>query len=69
MVTTRESYRDLLQTANKIIEVDNSMRKVESNLAGASKGCNYRLMDRKARNVKLYQQKVGRKCLYTFRST
>jgi len=65
MVTTRESYRDLLQTANKIIEMDDSMRRVESNLADASRNCNYRLMERKARNVKLYQQKVGRRGLYT----
>ncbi|KAF8427465.1 hypothetical protein EV426DRAFT_590141 [Tirmania nivea] len=55
----RESYRDLLQTANKIIEMDGFMQKVESNLADASRNCNYRLIEKKARNVKLYQERVG----------
>ncbi|RPB25301.1 hypothetical protein L211DRAFT_806633 [Terfezia boudieri ATCC MYA-4762] len=63
-----ESYRDLLHTANKIIEMDDSMQKVESNLADASRNCNYRLMEKKARNVKLYQERVmGRnreKCMF-----
>lgn len=63
----RESYRDLLQTANKITEMDVSMQKVESNLADASRNCNYRLMEKKARNVKLYQERVGGRGLYTFR--
>ncbi|KAF8457991.1 hypothetical protein BGX38DRAFT_634014 [Terfezia claveryi] len=63
-----ESYRDLLHTANKIIEMDDTMQKVESNLADASRNCNYRLMEKKARNVKLYQERImGRnreKCMF-----
>lgn len=55
----RESYRDLLRTAEKIIEMDGSMQGVESNLAEASRNCNYRLMEKKARNVLLFQEKVG----------
>ena len=56
---TRESYRDLLRTAEKIIEMDGSMQKVESNLAETSRNCNYRLMEKKARNVLLFQERVG----------
>ena len=65
----RESYRDLLHTANKIIEMDGSMQKVESNLADASRNCNYRLMEKKARNVRLYQERVGGRGLETFHPT
>lgn len=60
----RESYRDLLRTAEKIIEMNDSMQKVESNLADASRNCNYRLMEKKARNVKLFQDGIVGRGLY-----
>ncbi|KAF8475886.1 hypothetical protein BDZ91DRAFT_689614 [Kalaharituber pfeilii] len=53
-----ESYRDLLRTAEKIIEMDASAQTVENNLADASRSCNYRLMERKARNVKMFYERV-----------
>ena len=54
----------MLRTAEKIIEMDGSMQKVENNLADASRNCSYRLMEKKARNVKLFQQKVDGRGLY-----
>ncbi|KAI5803182.1 hypothetical protein EDC01DRAFT_497941 [Geopyxis carbonaria] len=54
-----ESYRDLLQTAERIIEMESVAHKVEENLGEASKNCNYRLVERKARNLKDFQEKVG----------
>lgn len=57
-ILLRESYRDLLQTAEKIIETDGVMRKIENNLGDASRNCNYRLMEKKARNVNLFQERL-----------
>ncbi|CUS08635.1 unnamed protein product [Tuber aestivum] len=54
-----ESYRDLLQTAERIIDMDTSAQKVERNLAETSRSCNSRLLDKKARNLKIFEERVG----------
>ncbi|PWW79240.1 hypothetical protein C7212DRAFT_272735 [Tuber magnatum] len=54
-----ESYRDLLQTAERIIDMDTSAQKVERNLAETSRSCNSRLLDKKARNLKIFDERVG----------
>ncbi|KAG0642684.1 hypothetical protein HOY80DRAFT_602552 [Tuber brumale] len=54
-----ESYRDLLQTAERIIDMDASAQKVERNLAETSRNCNSRLLDKKARNLKIFEERVG----------
>lgn len=40
------SYRDLLGTAERIIEMDSQMQLVESNLTGIGRKCDYRLVER-----------------------
>lgn len=59
LILLSESYRDLLHTAERIIETDGVMRKIENNLGDASRNCNYRLIEKKARNVKLFQERLG----------
>jgi len=54
-----ESYRDLLQTAERIIDMDASAQKAERNLAETSRNCNSRLLDKKARNLKIFEERVG----------
>ncbi|PUU82173.1 hypothetical protein B9Z19DRAFT_474607 [Tuber borchii] len=54
-----ESYRDLLQTAERIIDMDASAQKAERNLAETSRSCNSRLLDKKARNLKIFEERVG----------
>ncbi|KAI5804054.1 hypothetical protein DFH27DRAFT_610057 [Peziza echinospora] len=48
-----ESYRDLLRTAEKIIEMDASSQQVESNLGDASRNCSWRLLEKKAKNTQI----------------
>ena len=47
---TRASYRDLLGTAERIIEMDGQMREVELVLGGLGKKCNSRMLDRIGKN-------------------
>ncbi|RPB02339.1 hypothetical protein L873DRAFT_1762535 [Choiromyces venosus 120613-1] len=54
-----ESYRDLLQTAERIIDMDASAQKVERNLAETSRNCNSRLLEKKARNLKIFEERIG----------
>jgi hypothetical protein len=54
----RESYRDLLQTAERIMVMDAAAQNVESHLGEASRHCNSRLLDRKARNLKDFNEKM-----------
>jgi hypothetical protein len=44
------SYRDLLGTAERIIEMDEQMQRVESNLAGIGRKCDYRVVERSRAN-------------------
>jgi hypothetical protein len=44
------SYRDLLGTAERIIEMDNQMQLVEGNLAGIGRKCDYRVVERSREN-------------------
>ena len=44
------SYRDLLGTAERIIEMDSQMQRVEGNLAGIGRKCDYRVVERSRDN-------------------
>lgn len=44
------SYRDLLGTAERIIEMDGQMQSVEGNLAGIGRRCDYRVVERSREN-------------------
>lgn len=55
----RESYRDLLRTAERIMDMDTAAQKVERNLSETSRNCNSRLLERKARNLKIFEERVG----------
>lgn len=46
-----ESYRDLLKTAERIIEMNESIQQVENHLSQASKQCNYGYVQKKAANA------------------
>ncbi|KAH0608153.1 uncharacterized protein H6S33_002205 [Morchella sextelata] len=54
-----ESYRDLLRTAERIVEMDRDAQKVESCLAETSRACSSRLLERKARNLRMFEERVG----------
>jgi hypothetical protein len=45
------SYRDLLGTAERIIEMDGQMQRVEGNLAGIGRRCDYRVVERSRTNL------------------
>ena len=45
------SYRDLLGTAERIIEMDGQMQLVEGNLAGIGRRCDYRVVERSRTNL------------------
>lgn len=53
------SYRDLLGTAERIIEMDGQMESVEGNLAGIGRKCDYRVVERGRENLTRLR-KVGR---------
>lgn len=57
----RESYRDLLQTAERIIDMDVAAQTVESHLGEASLNCNSRLLDRKAKNLKAFNDAIDKR--------
>lgn len=44
------SYRDLLGTAERIIEMDSQMQRVVGNLAGIGRKCDYRVVERSREN-------------------
>ena len=46
----RASYRDLLDTAERIVGMDDAIQKVEFNLGFISEKCNSRLVERRGRN-------------------
>ncbi|RPB17609.1 hypothetical protein P167DRAFT_478718 [Morchella conica CCBAS932] len=53
------SYRDLLRTAERIVEMDRDAQQVESCLAETSRTCSSRLLERKARNLRMFEERVG----------
>lgn len=59
MIFNSESYRDLLRTAEQIIEMDVSAQKTERNLSETSRNCNSRLLEKKAKNLKIFEERVG----------
>jgi len=54
-----ESYRDLLGTAERIIEMDTSIRQVETHLAETTRNCNYRRLEKKASNLIEFKGKIS----------
>ena len=46
----RASYRDLLDTAERIVGMDEAIQKVEFNLGFISEKCNSRLVERRGQN-------------------
>lgn len=46
----RASYRDLLRTAESIVEMDENIHRVEANLSDVSRKCNSKVIDGIARN-------------------
>ena len=55
----RTSYRDLLTTAESIIDMDGQMHHVEANLGDMGVRCNTRLLDKKAANLRRWNATVG----------
>ncbi|MCJ1462524.1 hypothetical protein MMC07_001126 [Pseudocyphellaria aurata] len=53
------SYRDLLGTAESIIEMDEQMQQVESRLGNMGKRCNARLLEKKGSNLHAWDGQVG----------
>ncbi|EMC96187.1 hypothetical protein BAUCODRAFT_70384 [Baudoinia panamericana UAMH 10762] len=51
------SYRDLLGTAERIVEMDERMRGVEGALSGIARGCNVRVLERKGEGLALLRRK------------
>ena len=47
----RASYRDLLGTAETIVEMNRRMRHIETNLGDMSRRCNARMLEKKALNL------------------
>ena len=55
----RASYRDLLGTAESIIEMDGKMRRVETLMGDIGTRCNTRLIDRKNANLQAWNKHVS----------
>lgn len=55
----RASYRDLLGTAESIIEMDGTIRKVEVHLGDIGARCNSRLLEKKISNLRQWDTAVG----------
>jgi hypothetical protein len=53
------SYRDLLGTAERIIEMDGQMQLVEGNLAGIGRRCDYRVVERSRTNLGRLEKSGG----------
>jgi conserved oligomeric Golgi complex subunit 1 len=41
------------------MEMDSSAQQVERNLAEASRNCNSRLLEKKAKNLRIFEERVG----------
>ena len=60
-VISRASYRNLLGTAESIIEMDDQMHDVEALIGNIAQKCNTRLLERKMLNLKAWRQEAGAK--------
>ena len=55
----RASYRDLLRTADSIIEMDGHMHHIEAYLGEMGKNCNTRLLEKKGSNLGALNDMIG----------
>lgn len=55
----RKSYRDLLGTAESIIEMDGKMQETETHLEQMSKMCSARLLEKKMLNLRSWDEAIG----------
>ena len=53
------SYRDLLGTAESIIEMGVQMEEVENHMGEIGKRCNTRILDKKNLNLRTWTEEVG----------
>lgn len=53
------SYRDLLGTAESIIEMDGQIQQAENFLSNMGKRCNARLLEKKGSNLHTWNGQVG----------
>lgn len=53
------SYRDLLGTAESIIEMDGQIQQAENFLSNMGKRCNPRLLEKKGSNLHTWNGQVG----------
>ena len=59
IASNRTSYRDLLGTAESIIDMDGQMHNVEANLGDMGVRCNTRLLDKKVSNSRRWNTTAG----------
>ena len=57
-VFCRASYRDLLGTAEAIIEMDGEMHDVEAYIGEIGQRCNTRLLEKKGANLRSWTEKI-----------
>ena len=57
----RASYRDLLGTAESIIEMDDKIHRVEALMGEMGRKCNTRIVERKAVNLRKWDRERGAK--------
>lgn len=57
----RTSYRDLLGTAESIIEMDGEMQQVESFFVDMSRKCDSRLLEKKISNLRSWNGEIRAK--------
>ena len=57
--SARASYRELLGTAETIIEMDGKIQKVEAHLGNLGERCNTRLLEKKTSNLTRWDMAVG----------
>lgn len=55
------SYRDLLGTAESIIEMDGEMQQVESYFVDMGRKCDSRLLEKKISNLRSWDAEIGAK--------
>ena len=62
------SYRDLLGTAESIIEMDGQMHQVEAFMGNIGQKCNTRLLEKKGANLERWSKEIAapgrRQCLW-----
>lgn len=59
MCSCSASYRDLLGTAESIIEMGSQMHDVETYMAEIGKRCDTRVLDKKHSNLRVWTEEVG----------